>query len=305
MSALSRIALVLVLLTRVAAAEPRVVLADPDPELRRALEASLRPWRIAVVVAPAPASPAEASARAEADTPRFVVWREGDELVVFDREAHAAERRPAHAGSFDAVGAAAAALTVKTLLRLPPPDAPPEPPRTESPTPTYRLQVGGAVRLARGLDTTTGARATIAGAIAPWAGALRFGLVADLGSAAAIDHAGFTGTWTDWAVLGFASATVVRGTWELEPAVGAGIERSALTGLDQGVSRTEHATLVLLRAGATGRRRFGRISVGAELAASVALGTPTYTKTKGMTDIFEPAPFALSLGLVVAADLGR
>jgi len=304
--ALSRIALAVVLLGRVAAAEPRVVLADPDPELRRAIEASLRPWRITVVVAPPPATPQDASARADADAARFVVWREGDELVVFDRESRVAERRPARAGSFDPIGAAAAALTVKTLLRLPPPDAaePAPAPRGET-TPGYRVQVGGALRLASGLDTTAGARATVVGAIAPWGGAIRFGLVADLGAAATIARAGFQGTWSDWAILGFASVTLARGAWELEPAVGAGIERSALTGVDQGTTRDERATLAVLRAGATGRRRFGRITVGAELAASAALGTPTYMKVQGNADIFEPAPFSISLGLVVAADLGR
>lgn len=305
MSALIRIAIVL-LLARAAAAQPRVVLADPDPELRRAIEASLRPWRITVVVAPAPATAEDASTRADAGAARFLVWRDGSELVVLDRETHVAERRPARAGSFDAVGAAAAALTVKTLLRLPPADAPDlaSPPREEVGA-SYRVQLGGALRVARGVDTTAGARATIAAAIAPWSAAIRFGLAADLGPATTVVRSGFAGTASDWAVIGVTSATLVRGAWELEPAIGAGVERSVLGGVDQGVARNEHATLAVLRAGATGRRRFGRITIGAELAAWVALGTPTYMKAQGMAGIFQPAPVSVSLGLVVAADLGR
>src|SRR5262249_7795558 len=106
----------------------RVVLADPDPELRRAVETSLKPWRIEdAVEAQPPPDESAANDRANESSARFVVWRDGSALVVFDHDSGSAERRTASSGAFDPVGAAAAALTVKTMMRLPPPPEEPAP----------------------------------------------------------------------------------------------------------------------------------------------------------------------------------
>lgn len=88
-----------------------VVLADSDPELLHAVESSLAPWKLTIVVDARPIDEATATRRADEAGARFVVWREGDQLVVYDRTTSAAERRPARTGAFDNVSAAAAALT--------------------------------------------------------------------------------------------------------------------------------------------------------------------------------------------------
>ncbi|HEX7840230.1 MAG TPA: hypothetical protein VF469_22285, partial [Kofleriaceae bacterium] len=87
----------------------RVVLADPDPELRHAMEQALAPWRLDVVIeGPPPTDDGAARERADADTARFVVWRDGGELVVYDRELGSLERRASRAGVLDPPTAAAA-----------------------------------------------------------------------------------------------------------------------------------------------------------------------------------------------------
>src|SRR5262249_10223341 len=81
-------------------ARERVVLADPDPELRHAVEQVLAPWHLEVVIeGPPPTDTAMAEQRADADTARFVVWRDGDELLVYDRELGFTERRDSRTGT--------------------------------------------------------------------------------------------------------------------------------------------------------------------------------------------------------------
>jgi len=90
------------------AAVRRVVLADPDPELKHAMDQAFVPWHLEVVVEGAPqADAAEATERAGADTARFVVWRDGDQLVAYDRTQASMERRASRAGPLDPPTAAA------------------------------------------------------------------------------------------------------------------------------------------------------------------------------------------------------
>lgn len=118
---------ILLLACAIVHAEPgksRIVLADPDPALRAAVERTLSPWRIEVVVErTVPTSRAKADDLARSRDAHFVVWREGGELVVLDRRRKSMDHREARVGSLDAIDAAAAALTVKTLMRLEPPPA--------------------------------------------------------------------------------------------------------------------------------------------------------------------------------------
>ncbi len=101
-------------------AQPRLVLATDDVELRRALETELEPWHVTIVMAKAPSDAADAEAIAFlANNARYIVWRERDDLLVYDRELRLAARRKASVGAFDATSAASAAASVKTLLRLP------------------------------------------------------------------------------------------------------------------------------------------------------------------------------------------
>lgn len=125
MSAVIRAAMIVMLASGPALADGtmRVLLADTDPELQRAVRAALAPWRLEVVIETEqrPTDATHAQAIGDAQTARFVVWREGTDLVVFDRERGEAEHRGAPSGALDPASAAAAALTVKTLMRLPPP----------------------------------------------------------------------------------------------------------------------------------------------------------------------------------------
>jgi hypothetical protein len=303
-SALRRASLVLVLAARVAMAAPaseRVVLADDDPELQRALTTALLPWKLEIVVVPA-------EHRQDDETARFIVWREGGELVVFDRQSNATERREAPAGALDPVSAAAAALSVKTLMRLPPlvDEHPPTTPTDDSGF-EVRVQAGFDTRIAHGSsDTNVGARFVGAAMVRPWSIAIRFGVAADIGTGFDLDRAGFKGTWTDWEILGLASWTYTTGPWEIEPYAGGGVARSSFAGIEMTVARDETATLGIVRGGAWVRRRFSVLTLGAGVAVDGTLGTPTYTRMGGNNQtLFDVPSIAASFGIVAAADFGR
>ena len=66
-----------------------------------------------------PVDDADAVDRAEVAGAEYVVWREAGELVILNRSTRTTERRPAASGPLDPVGATSAALTIKTLMRLP------------------------------------------------------------------------------------------------------------------------------------------------------------------------------------------
>ncbi|MDQ3335618.1 MAG: hypothetical protein M4D80_10665 [Myxococcota bacterium] len=309
----------------------RVLLADADPELQRAVKATLAPWRLEVIIeAERPTDTTHAQLIGDAQTARFVVWREKGDLVVFDRERGEAEHRVAPSGPLDPASAAAAALTIKTLMRLPPPPPPGQvdvdvADTIEGPTgPTgpsdgvvqpqapgasgveLRLQGGLATRVARGEQNEFGGRASLAVFVKPTSYALRLGLAAELGTEADVQGGGFKGTWRDWSVMGLASwAFVLAPRWEIEPYVGAGALRSNLDGEEGMTERHERETLVTVRAGTFVRMRVGAFSVGGMLGFDATPGTPTYTRMGMGSKFFEVPPFALSIGLIVAADLGR
>ncbi|MCX5742262.1 MAG: hypothetical protein NT062_07180 [Proteobacteria bacterium] len=282
----------------------RIILADPDPELRRALTTALAPWHAEIVVG-------------ERDAPaaRFVVWRQGDELVVLDRERATTARRASHAGPLDAVSAAEAALTVKTMLNLPPlagaPPPPPPPPPTTPTTSTMRalrIELGVDGRLAFADDRVPGARAVLAAKLRPdtsrgW----RVGLVAELGTASTIERSGFAGTWGDWSAAAIGSWSIARAAWELEPYVTLGVTRSTLEGTEANRTRVEHATLFAIGGGATVWRTLAPVRVGIVLGMQGTPGTPTYTRTTmgmGTPTIFQVPAITVGLGIVVGVDLG-
>jgi hypothetical protein len=290
------------------ASQQRVVLADPDPELRHAMEQALAPWHLQVVLeGPPPADMAMAQQRADADTARFVVWRDGGELVVYDRELGATERRDSRAGMLDPPTAAAAALTIKTMMRLPPP-----PDESSEPAPVVstaagievRIQAGIAARIARSDTTDVSTRFGGAAAIRPWRSyGWRFGLAGDGGTSTSVSRASFKGTWSEWAVLGFVSWTYARDAWELEPHAGFGLRRGALDGTEMSIARTDTATLSTARGGVWGRWRWTRWTVGATLDVDDVFGTPTYSKTEAQATIFQVPGFAVELGATIAVDL--
>lgn len=289
-------------------AQHRVVLADPDPELRHAMEQALAPYHLQVVIeGPAPTDAPIAAQRADADTARFVVWRDGAELVVYDRELGSTERRASQAGVLDPPTAAAAALTIKTMMRLPPPpppDEPAPPPAAAEAGIEIRVQAQIASRIARGDDASASARYGGALAIRPWPGSgWRFGVAADTGGAIDVDRASFKGTWSEWAALGLISWTYAHGAWELEPQAGFGVRRSTLDGAEMSTLRRETAALATARAGVVARFRLARFTVGATLAADTVFGTPTYTKSNSPAAVFQVPGGGIELGGVIAIDL--
>ena len=300
---MSRVIAILVALCATARAE-RVLVADSDPALRDAITKSLAPWKIDVVLdAVAPADAGEAATRANV---RYVVWRDGDELVVFDRDTGQAERRAGHAGSLDALGAAAAALSVKTMLRLPPLEthvAVPVTPADETSS-ELRLEAGAGSRFEYGLDSNVALRFFAGAAFRPWQDSgWRFGALGDFGASATVVQAGFHGRWTNWALLGSASWAATTGAWEVGPWLAAGIEHSSLTGDEMGMTRSEEAILFALRGGATLRYHVGDWSVGGVLAIEGLPATRTYTKLAAPAQVFEIPPIGATLYLVISCDL--
>jgi hypothetical protein len=314
-SALIR-ALVVLLLAAPALADgtSRVVLADADPELRRALEATLAPWRLEVIVDPQ--APVDAP-QVHADA-RFVVWRKNGELVVYDRERGDTQHRRTPDGPLDPASAAAAALTVKTLMRLPAPGTSDETAAAPAETTpsidggarpaaeaSGLLRVQGALtsRMARGDDMIYGGRASFAVLVRLRESPLRFGVAGELGTASDIKGSSFRGTYSDWSVMGIGSWATPLGRWEVEPHVGAGVLRSKLDGEDAMMERHERETLLVMRAGVFARTRIGRISFGGVLALDAVPGTPTYTRAGSASQFFEVPPLALSIGVIIASDL--
>jgi hypothetical protein len=289
-------------------AQQRVVLADPDPELRHAMEQALAPWRLEVVIeGNAPTDASLARERADADTARFVVWRDDAQLVVYDRELGTIERRDSQAGVLDAPTAAAAALTIKTMMRLPPPPPPEEPAPPPAPEPSgieIRMQAQLATRISQGGNADASMRFGGVLAIRPWVGAgWRFGVGGDGGTATTVDQASFKGTWRDWSAFGFVSWTYAYGPWEIEPHGGLGIRHSTLDGAEMGTPRTETATLTSARGGVWLRFRYLRATLGIALDADDTFNTPTYMKTVGAAPIFQVPGIGYELGAVIALDL--
>ena len=292
-------------------ARQRVVLADPDPELRHAMEQALAPWHLEIVLEGSPPTDAAmAQERADSDTARFVVWREGAELVVYDRELGFTEQRTSQSGVLDPPTAAAAALTIKTMMRLPPPPPPP-PSETGHPVPVkpaepfaVRIQAGVATQIARGSETDITARFGGAAEVRLWSGTgWRFGVAGDGGTAASVDRASFKGTWNEWTVVGLASWTCTLDAWEFEPHAGAGVRGSTLDGTEMSGVRSESVMLPAARGGLWVRWRAFRWTFGAAFDVDGSFGTPTYTKTGSPAEIFQVPGVAINVGAVVAVDL--
>lgn len=281
------------------------MLVDPDPELRRAMTTALQPWKLEVIVDTTPVE--DPAVRADAMRARFVVWRTGKDLVVFDRERGDVQHRDVASGALDAVDAASAALSVKTLMRLPPPDEIERPP-AEVATASgieLRVQAGAATRLS---SQTSGRFVGLV--MVRLIYELRVGVLGDIGTDDEFKEASFTGTWRDRSVLATASWTFPVRRFEIEPWIAAGITRSRVSAAPMGMKKDPMAiddgeTLPALRAGASLRYRIGRWTAGASAGVEGTAGTPTYTRDAAGKPLYEVPGLAVTLGAVIAADLGR
>lgn len=305
-------ALVIVMLaSAIAHADPkRVLVADPDAELVHAIEVTLQPWKMVVVAEPA-IEPSLVSTRAVDADAQFIVWRDQNELVVYDRERDVTERRPARAGAMDPVGAASAALTVKTMMRLP------DPPEETAPVPTtttttsvvttapvttddadvFRIEAGV------GIDTEAALRAMFGATYRPTRFALRVGAAFELANQS-IDQAGFKGEARDYAGLALATWPIPVRSFELTPWIGGGLMVDIVDGKHGQEMRHETAYVPTLR---TGLAFWWWHSMGWGLGltanASYGIGTPTYMRdpdkpTKAV--IYDMPTFGATFALVAA-----
>ncbi|MBL9016149.1 MAG: hypothetical protein JNL83_18320 [Myxococcales bacterium] len=306
----------------VAGTSDRVLLADPDPQLARAVETSLSPWSIPIVVAEAvPFDVDSARTQATAEGATYVVWRDSGELVIFDRSRDSVERRPAAMGPMDPVGATSVALTLKTLMRLPAETPAPSAPAVGTTTaaaasitrelelppsgggPRLRFDGGVGVRLAPGSDGGASTRAALGATLRPWPElGLGFGVRGDVGSAWSVDSAGFTGRWRDWSAIATTSWTFDRGMFEIEPWVGAGLGRGTLSGDQRGTARSEHQTGLALRAGCAWTAKLAMLRFGAALELGASPSARTFRSPEG-TQVFAAPSFGVQVGLVVGGEL--
>lgn len=309
MSGLMRALVLVILACAIANAEPRrVLVVDDDVELLHAIETSVAPWKL--VVTSTPATTAFSDVVATRTDVQFIVWREGAELVVFDRERGVTERRPAHEGPMDPVAAASAALTVKTMMRLPDPEpstAPPPPPIAETrdaidPDALVPAESGERVRVHAGIgaDTSSALRAALG---LMWRPALRLrvGLVAEFATAG-IDESGYTGTARDYAGLAVASWDVPLGPFSVEPYLGAGAMRNVVSADHNGMPMDieDSAVLPIVHAGVAGWWYVNDWGLGVTAGMQFTLGTHTYTKDPGNMVVFEVPPITAGIALVGA-----
>jgi len=299
-----------------AGASPRAVVADGDVQLRAAIADSLKPWLIEVVPASdAPADMAAAAQLATDNNARYVIWRDGAEVVVVDREGDKVDRRAAPAGTLDAVAAAAVALSVKTMLRLPdlPPNQIVEKPKPKHvPPPVTNDQDGVELRVMAlvggrfeyGLDSNVALRFGGGFAIRPWRDAgWRFGAIGDGGASATVDQAGFHGRWNNWSLLALASwDAALADPWEFGPWIAVGLEHSTMSGTESGMARNEEQLSPALRGGVAARYRMPGWFVGGQLAIEGLLTNTTYTRLDSPAQVFEIPRIGAVLSLLVGVD---
>jgi hypothetical protein len=286
MPVIARSLLVVVGWAAIATAEPRrVLVVDSDEELVHAIETSLAPWKLQVIAQSDGFEPSLVASRAIQADAQFIVWREGAELVVYDRERDVTERRPAKPGSMDPVAAAGAALTVKTMMRLPDPAAETAPSGSTTITTVAPpiTDESDSVRIAAslGIDTEAVLRGTFGVMYRPMS-QLRIGGAFEIG-AQDLERAGFKGTARDYGFLATASWTVRLDSFEVEPWVAAGVLIDIVDGQHALEMRHETAVVPTGRVGvALWWWHSTQLGLALTGSGSFALGTPTYTRDPSM-----------------------
>ncbi len=268
------------------AATETLVLVSPPDELDEAVRASLAPWRVKIIVIEmASGTPAELALSLGAG---YVVWRDDDELVLWDASAGNGERRDVPMPLDDA-SAAALALSIKTWMHLgaPPAGAPaafdavgdtiaepaPQPARRGAPAPAPRLRVEAATgaRTNLGDDGRTDLRLAVgAGART---GPVDVSLGVELGPSHPSGDGMFSGDLSTVSAGVFARwGLTVAPSITVAPRLGLTLQRSAFTGTDA-VDRELSATATspgLDGAGVIEWRR-GWLLVSAEVGATVII----------------------------------
>jgi hypothetical protein len=248
------------------ARDARVVVIDVDPRIASALVVALSPWSLTVMREPGPSPPSDldsASARAKAIASEqhagAVVWmappRPPDDratLWVYDAQTLQLAVRPITVPEpFDDAGAAAVALSVKTVLRASPlatpepaPEEPPERAEVSAPAPiaapavpaphaAWRVETIVGVRAPTGASAAVQPRAALGASV--WPAALRghggVGLAIEAGPDVSVGTPAFQGELREASLDATARVRARAGRWfALEVQGGAGLLLASLDG---------------------------------------------------------------------------
>jgi hypothetical protein len=290
------------------AALVRVVLVAPPAALESAVRAALAPWRVVIIIESAapPRDAADAAVIAERTRASAVAWVAPGWMLIFEPGAAELVVRPAD--DMDDATAASLALTLKTLLRLPPlpPEPEPEPPApapvavvTRAPPrrPPWRLGAGAGLRVrSAGSEprlSVTGQRRL---------GPIALAVGGSLGSGHDIASASFRGTWDETVVRAALLLPLERGRWRLAPGVGVSWHQAALVGEFQG-NAGEAVDSADVGLGADAELELtwnlGPLAAGASVTGSfVAFRDRFVTRGSNAVDL---SPLEVEVGVVVAA----
>lgn len=297
----------------------RVVLIDASPELVHAASTALAPWTIEVTDETWPADQTldddAAIALGRTRTADRVAWLTGGELVVADPATGTVERRPAPDGASDAVTAAAVALTLKTVLRLPPPgagdavvDTTPIVDDRVAPVPAPAgagigivPEVGGAMRVSFGGTVDPQARVLIGVGVSyrRW----RPSLVAGFGPSVDAGTASFKGRYADLELAAQLGVELeLSRAWAIIPRARFAAHRLHISG-QMPMQQDFDAHAIGYEAGADVAVwwRAGWFRAGGGVGAAALLGLPDYQRQN--TVVFESPSSQIQVFLSVLADL--
>lgn len=299
----------------------RIVLIDASPELVHAASAALAPWTIDVTdetwPADQPLDDAAALELGRARTADRVAWLAGGELVVADPATGTVERRPAPDGAADAPTAAAVALTLKTVLRLPPPTATtPIVTTTQVDDPVEPVQPHADAQIAIVPEVEGALRVSFGGSLDPQPRVVvglglthsrwprwRPSVVAGFGPSVEGGTSGFKGRYSDVeAGLQLALEVPVSRAWAIVPRARFAVHRTHVSGrLPMMEDFDAHAIGYEAGADLAVWWRAGGFRAGAGVGAAALLGLPDYVR-QTMT-VFESPSSQVQAFLVVLVDL--
>jgi hypothetical protein len=281
-----------------------LVMVSPPPRLDAAVRTSLAPWRVKIIVVEmASGTPADL---ALAQGAGFVVWADDGELVLWDADAGAGERRDIPV-ELDDANAAALALSIKTWMHLgvPPGDAvdvdsvEPAPTPSESPIPPPRVRAEAATGVRGNMAADGGASLRAAFGAVARTGPIEIALDFELGSAADASSGAVFGEMSIVEVSVHARWPLpVARSLTLSPTAGVVFGRSSFSGRDDRDRPYDAAgTSAGVDAGAMLAWRWSRLVVAGELGATyvlvsqelqdrdMRLATPAHIEPRGLVRV--------------------
>jgi hypothetical protein len=271
----------------------RVLLIAPPPTLARAAHDQLAPYHIDVVVADKsmPTGGDVARALAGAYQARAVAWVDGGRLVVFDAVDGSTVERAAPAPLDDA-GAAALALTLKTVLRerFAAEDA------VEPPGPSIDFGIAAGLRMHGGAAEP---RVGLGADWRPGAAPIVVGLRGSLGGGVPAHADRFSGTWNDRAFGAVALYPWISEPFEVRAGAGASLMWTSIHGvlLSDGSAAQDSELDFGLDAEASAVWRRPPIALGLRAVTTWVPSRQRYTVAD--QSVFEVSPVEAELDLLV------